>query len=602
MQQRAQERAEGDHALVVHGAHPDADAGRPPAVARVEAVQLRVAQAGADGQHADLRPAPRPGCARDRAGRARARPPPPRGGRPRPGPAAGRPPSGAAARAAGSGMRGDGVAAVVDRLGPPRRGGRSTRRAPLTRYTRAPMTAPRLCLAVCCCWPRACAAPRPRGRGAPTRAIASSWRRSRRRAWRPPCRSSSLPDAAPLLGHRRARPRHRRRPAVDAGGDEAYSPRLQVAFDTYRIPKQGERVTREVELRNVMAVLPGRTRAAALRERALRHGGAPGPGAGSRPRPLPGRARRQSASGGFDWSEGDNPAPGVNDDGSGTALTMELARVFAQSGLELRRHPRVHLLRGRGAGAGGGQAARAARGGGEARPSTACSTTTSWATGRAGRASRTPPPSACSRRDRRTRPRASSRARSAGRPPVYVPAPPRPAHRPPRPLRPRRRSHRLQPERLRRACASRRARRTTRASTRWTTPSRAGSIPNTWPGTRGSTRPRWPRSALAPAAPRGVRRARTAAADRAALRLRRAPALAGLAGRRVLPHLLARGLDAGLAVRADRGQRDGGRSCPACPSTTSCSAWPPWMPGGHESLVSAYVNPSRPDTPIQTLP
>src|SRR5207248_2593463 len=30
----------------------------------------------------------------------------------------------------------------------------------------------------------------------------------------------------------------------------------------------------------------------------------------------------------------DNPAPGVNDDGSGTALTMELARVFAQSGIE----------------------------------------------------------------------------------------------------------------------------------------------------------------------------------------------------------------------------------------------------------------------------
>ena len=42
----------------------------------------------------------------------------------------------------------------------------------------------------------------------------------------------------------------------------------------------------------------------------------------------------QSASGGFDWSSGDNVAPGVNDDGSGTALTMELARVFAQSGLD----------------------------------------------------------------------------------------------------------------------------------------------------------------------------------------------------------------------------------------------------------------------------
>src|SRR6185503_4624226 len=40
---------------------------------------------------------------------------------------------------------------------------------------------------------------------------------------------------------------------------KSYSPRLEVSFDTYRIPKQGERVTREVEVRNVMAVLPGRT-------------------------------------------------------------------------------------------------------------------------------------------------------------------------------------------------------------------------------------------------------------------------------------------------------------------------------------------------------
>src|SRR5439155_1537142 len=37
------------------------------------------------------------------------------------------------------------------------------------------------------------------------------------------------------------------------------SPRLQVGFDSYRIPKQGERITRDVELRNVMAVLPGRS-------------------------------------------------------------------------------------------------------------------------------------------------------------------------------------------------------------------------------------------------------------------------------------------------------------------------------------------------------
>jgi hypothetical protein len=115
----------------------------------------------------------------------------------------------------------------------------------------------------------------------------------------------------------------------------SYSPRLQVSFDTYRIPKQGERVTREVELRNVMAVLPGRS------PRRFYVGGhydtvarpVPAPGA-PRPSPSPGAPAGASASGGFDWSVGDNRAPGVNDDGSGTALTMELARVFAQSGLE----------------------------------------------------------------------------------------------------------------------------------------------------------------------------------------------------------------------------------------------------------------------------
>src|SRR4029079_6415791 len=36
------------------------------------------------------------------------------------------------------------------------------------------------------------------------------------------------------------------------------SPKLQVSFDTYQIAPQG-RITRPVELRNVMAILPGRT-------------------------------------------------------------------------------------------------------------------------------------------------------------------------------------------------------------------------------------------------------------------------------------------------------------------------------------------------------
>jgi Zn-dependent M28 family amino/carboxypeptidase len=86
-----------------------------------------------------------------------------------------------------------------------------------------------------------------------------------------------------------------------------------VSYDTYQIP-QGGRVTRPVELRNVMAVLPGRS------------------------------PRRIYVSGHYDTvsrppegggqAGGDHPAPGANDDGSGTALVLELARVVAGSGLE----------------------------------------------------------------------------------------------------------------------------------------------------------------------------------------------------------------------------------------------------------------------------
>jgi hypothetical protein len=100
------------------------------------------------------------------------------------------------------------------------------------------------------------------------------------------------------------------------------SPRLQVGFDTYRIPKQGERITRDVELRNVMAVLPGRS------PRRIYVSGHYDSVAR-----LPGAPATAGASA-FDWSAGDNPAPGVNDDGSGTALVMELARVFGQSGID----------------------------------------------------------------------------------------------------------------------------------------------------------------------------------------------------------------------------------------------------------------------------
>lgn len=98
------------------------------------------------------------------------------------------------------------------------------------------------------------------------------------------------------------------------------SPRLQVAYDSYQVVAQGPRLPRDVELRNVMAVLPG---ASPRRVYVSAH--------------YDTVARRTDGGGGetgFDWTRADNDAPGANDDGSGTALVIELARVFAQSGVQ----------------------------------------------------------------------------------------------------------------------------------------------------------------------------------------------------------------------------------------------------------------------------
>ena len=113
---------------------------------------------------------------------------------------------------------------------------------------------------------------------------------------------------------------------------KSYSPKLQVSFDTYRIAAQG-RITREVEARNVMAILPGRSPRriyiSGHYDTIAINGGQSGSNAGNRGRD--GIVVSQPAD---PNAPNDNPAAGVNDDGSGTALTIELARVFSQSGLE----------------------------------------------------------------------------------------------------------------------------------------------------------------------------------------------------------------------------------------------------------------------------
>lgn len=96
----------------------------------------------------------------------------------------------------------------------------------------------------------------------------------------------------------------------------AASPRLAVSFDEYIVPPAG-RVTREVVLKNVMAILPGRS---ARRLYVSGH--------------YDTVARRADGQDGGRADDNDNPAPGANDDGSGTALVLELARVIARSGIE----------------------------------------------------------------------------------------------------------------------------------------------------------------------------------------------------------------------------------------------------------------------------
>ncbi|HEX5475958.1 MAG TPA: M20/M25/M40 family metallo-hydrolase [Vicinamibacterales bacterium] len=128
------------------------------------------------------------------------------------------------------------------------------------------------------------------------------------------------------------------------------SPRLQVSFDTYTIAPQG-RITRQVELRDIVAVLPGKT---ARRIYVTGHYdslnlGRGGQGAFNGRRGQPGERAGTEGAGGRRGAGAPAPrtdpqmrpnqdynvdAPGANDDGSGTSLTMELARVFGQSGVD----------------------------------------------------------------------------------------------------------------------------------------------------------------------------------------------------------------------------------------------------------------------------
>ena len=99
----------------------------------------------------------------------------------------------------------------------------------------------------------------------------------------------------------------------------SYSPRLQVSFDKHRLAKQG-RAFRNVEIWNVVAVLPGTSEP---ERQVLVTGHYDSIDLIYKTDP---DGRRELDS----EATAAAPAPGVTDDGSGTAAVMELARVMSQ--------------------------------------------------------------------------------------------------------------------------------------------------------------------------------------------------------------------------------------------------------------------------------
>jgi hypothetical protein len=111
---------------------------------------------------------------------------------------------------------------------------------------------------------------------------------------------------------------------------KSYSPRLVVRFDKWKVKKQGQRIFRDVDLWNVVAVLPGKTMPETEvwvtgHYDSLNLGAPAGPST-DEPPAAAGERPTQST-----WEKNtDLPAPGACDDGSGTAAVMELARIMSQ--------------------------------------------------------------------------------------------------------------------------------------------------------------------------------------------------------------------------------------------------------------------------------
>ena len=123
------------------------------------------------------------------------------------------------------------------------------------------------------------------------------------------------------------------------------SARLEVVIDRHRA-KAGGSLPRDADLRNILAILPGRS---PRRIYITAHYDSHNLGTLGQIGLNTGRTRYTRSGGVIAGASNDEPlppgallpgpdpaldAPGANDNGSGTALTMELARVFASSGID----------------------------------------------------------------------------------------------------------------------------------------------------------------------------------------------------------------------------------------------------------------------------
>lgn len=109
---------------------------------------------------------------------------------------------------------------------------------------------------------------------------------------------------------------------------KGYSPRLRVSLEHFRVKKNEDRIFHDVDLYNVVAILPG-TVMPETQVLITAHYDT------LQLVPLPGRNPDESADNlsdrpTYDWTKADVRAPGANDDGSGIAAVMELARVMSR--------------------------------------------------------------------------------------------------------------------------------------------------------------------------------------------------------------------------------------------------------------------------------